>query len=47
MIISSEYLENVEKNQINLWLNRNPMILDRAIVEIWSKEALKLEWKEG
>lgn len=37
MMTGPKFLEDLENNQINLWPERNPMALDRIIIEILNK----------
>lgn len=46
MMSGSEFSKNPENNQINLWPERNPMALDRMMVEVWNKWALELGHKK-
>lgn len=37
MITGFEFLEDFKNNQINPYLERNPIALDRIMVEFWNK----------
>lgn len=37
MMTGFKFLEDLENNQINLWSERKPIVLDKTIVEVWNK----------
>lgn len=47
MMTGPEFSEDPENDQINPWPERNPMALDRTMVEVWNKWAIELGRREG
>lgn len=37
MMISSEFWEDPKNNKINSWSERNLMVLNKTIIEVWNK----------
>ena len=47
MMTGPEFLEDSKNDQINPWPERNPIVLDRTMVEISNKYEIELRCKEG
>lgn len=47
MIIGIEFLEDPENNLINPWPEGNTIVLDKIIMEVWNKWALKLGYRKN
>lgn len=45
MITSLEFFRDKENKQINFWLKRNPIVLDKMIMNIWNKGIIDLEYR--
>ncbi len=47
ILIGPEVLEDPKNESINLWPERNPMALDRMMINIWTKWLIDLRREEG
>ncbi len=47
MMIGLEVLEDPENEPINLWPERNPMALDRMMMNVWTKWGIDLGHGKG
>ena len=47
MMTGPEFSEDPENDQINPWPERNPMALDKTMVEVWNKWVIKLGRRKG
>lgn len=42
IITGPKILEDPENNQTNLWFKRNPIVLNRIMLNVWSKQMIDL-----
>lgn len=47
MMTGSKFLDDPKNDQINLWPEWKPMTLDKTMVAVWNKWALKIRRKKG
>ncbi len=47
MMTGPEFSEDAENEQINTWPERNPIALDKIMMNLWNKWAINLERREG
>ncbi len=47
MMTGPEFSEDPENEQIYPWLERNPMALDKMMMNVWNKWAIDLGYKKG
>ena len=47
MMTGPEFFEDPKNEEINPWLKRNPIALDKMMINVWNKWAIDLGRREG